>query len=144
MASVTRDTEIGQRFSGKKKEIAWERLWAFSGGPFAKEGWPRKNLHTDLEFAKACGLPSVGASGTQYQGHVCELFLDLFGETWLRTGTLTAKFIALVDVNDVLQSKAVVTAKEFTDSQVQFTFDIWCENQQGAKVLVGSATGLLP
>jgi acyl dehydratase len=144
MAIITRDTEIGQTFSGRKKTISWERLWTFSGGPFAAEGWPRKNLHTDLGFAKACGLPSVGASGTQYQGHLCELFLDLFGEAWLRTGSMTAKFIALVDVGDVLQSKAVVTSKALADGHVRLTFDIWCENQRGAKVLVGTATGLLP
>src|SRR3990172_10946129 len=130
MAIITRETAVGEAFSGKKKRISWERLWAFSGGPFAKEGWPRKNLHTDLEFARACGLPSVGAPGTQYQGHLCELFLDLFGETWLRTGTLTAKFIALVDANDILQSKAVVRSKELVDGHVKCTFDLWCENQK--------------
>jgi hypothetical protein len=144
LAIINQDTRVGQPFSGRKKTIAWERLWTFSGGPFAKDGWPQKNPHTDLVSAKAGGRPSVGASGTQYQGHVCELFLNLFGEIWLKTGTLTVKFIAAVDANDVLQSNAVVISKELVDKQLKFTFDVWCENQKGAKVLVGTATGLLP
>lgn len=143
MPVVTKDTPVGAEFAGKKRIISWPRLWAFSGGPFALEGWPRKNLHTDLETAKRLGLYTVAASGTQYQGYVVSLLVDLFGEEWLSHGTMTAKFIAVVDVNDTLQPKVKVTAKEPQGDCTKIYLDIWCENQKGAKVLVGAATGLV-
>ena len=83
MPRITKDTKEGQEFDGQPKKISWERLWTFSGGPFANTGWPKKNVHTDLEFAKECGLPSVAASGTQNQGYVVQLMVDLFGVKWL-------------------------------------------------------------
>ena len=83
MARIQKDTPIGCEFAGKLKKMSWERLWAFSGGSFNQAGWPKKNIHTDTEFAKSMGLPTVGASATQYLGHITELMIDLFGEEWL-------------------------------------------------------------
>jgi acyl dehydratase len=121
-----------------------ERLWAFSGGPFALEGWPRRNLHTDPSVAASVGLPSVGASGTQYQGYIVELMLDLFGEAWLSHGSMTGKFIALVNAGETVQAHAEVVETEAVDGgQVRFTLKVWCENGRGEQVLVGRSIGLL-
>ncbi|MDN5347068.1 MAG: hypothetical protein PWP65_632 [Clostridia bacterium] len=144
MAKITKDTMIGEEFSGKPKRITWERLWTFSGGPFAASGWPKKNLHTDPEFAKSLGLPTVGASATQYLGHLAELMIDLFGEGWLKGGkTSNIKFIKLVPEGDVLTTKAKVISKDEEGSAVKFTLDVWCENKNGEKVMIGNATGVV-
>lgn len=143
MALITKETPVGQEFSGKPKKVTWERVWAFSGGPFTASGWPKKNIHTDIEFAKNAGLPTACASGTQYQGYVIQLLLDLFGEEWLKNGKMTAKFIKLVPVGDTLQAKAKIQFKEEVDSKVKYILDIWCQNQNGDKVLVGTAVGLV-
>ena len=142
MVIVTKDTKEGQQFSGRPRRLSWERIWTFSGGPFSKAGWPKSNVHTDLEFAKESGLPSVAASGTQYQGYVVQLMIDLFGVEWLSHGTMDVKFIGIVDAGDILVSKAVVKSKEGEDSAAKFTMEVWVENQRGEKVLVGSATGI--
>ena len=55
MAIITRDTREGHQFSGKPKRITEERVYAFSGGFPTGRGWPQKNIHTDVEFAKRCG-----------------------------------------------------------------------------------------
>lgn len=140
---ITSDTPVGASFAAKPRLISMERLWAFSGGPFALEGWPRKNLHTDPATAAAVGLPSVGASGTQYQGYIVQLLLDLFGEAWLSHGTITCKFIALVNAGETVQAHAKVIEKEAEGDRTRFTLDVWCENGPGEQVLVGRATGLL-
>ncbi len=142
MPTLTRETAVGSEFAGRPKTVSWERLWTFSGGPFTADGWPRKNIHTDLETAKALGVYTVSASATQYFGYVVSLLIDLFGERWLSSGSITAKFIAIVTVKDVIQAKARVTeTRPDGDNGHVFQLDIWCENQDGAKVLVGSATG---
>ncbi|MFN8164494.1 MAG: MaoC family dehydratase [Solirubrobacterales bacterium] len=109
---LTRNTPIGQVFRGRPKKVTRERLWTFSGGPFTLDGWPKRNLHTDPAVAAQVGLPSVSASGTQYQGYVVQLLLELFGDAWLTHGTMSAKFIAVVDADETLRATATVTAVE--------------------------------
>ena len=142
MTVITKDTREGEVFTGKPKKVSWERLWAFSGGPFKAEGWPAKNIHTDLEFATACGMPSkVAASATQFQGYAVQLMVDLFGVEWLSHGTMDVKFINIVDAGDILTTRATIRSKETRDNATKFTMDVDCENQRGEKVLVGLATG---
>ena len=143
MPIITRETRLGEVFEGNPKRIAVERLWAFSGGPFTQKGWPVKNLHTDLETARAVGLPCIAASGTQCQGYVVEILLDLFGEEWLSGGSMTAKFISIVGVDSVIRAKGLVRARSEESERVRVELDVWCENQEGAKVLVGTASGLV-
>ena len=144
MALITKDTKIGEQFTGKPKTYAWERLWAFSGGRFRLEGWPTKNIHTDLPFAQASGLPVVAASATQYEGNMTQLMIDLFGEQWLTCGTSQMKFTALVDADDVLTCKAMVQAKEdLAGGATKFILDISSDNQRGEKAIVGQAQGIV-
>ena len=143
MARITKDTKVGEEFAGKPKILSWARIWAFSGGPFSNQGWPKKNVHTDLEFARACGLPTVGVSATQYMGHMAELMIDLFGLDWLRHGTFDVKFVDLVDAGDTLVPKATVESKEARGSATKFNMNVRSENQRGRDVLVGSATGIV-
>ena len=144
MPILTGATAVGSEFAGKPRTVAWERLWAFSGGPFAAEGWPKKNIHTDLKTANELGVYAVSASATQYLGYAVSLLLDLFGDAWLSTGSLAVKFVAVVTVDDVLQAKARVVEVQVEDAgRRRVQLDVWCENQKGAKVLVGSATGVL-
>jgi acyl dehydratase len=67
--------------------------------------------------------------------------VDLFGESWLGQGKMDLKFIAIVDVEDSLLAKAVVTSKEPEGSGTRFVLEMWCENQHGDKVAIGTATG---
>jgi hypothetical protein len=142
MGKLKRETQGGEIFAGKPKRVSWERLWAFSGGPFSKSGWPKKNVHTDSEFAVSCGLPSVAASATQLMGYVVELMIDLFGVEWLSHGTMDVKFINVVNAGDILITKAEVKGRESQNQATRFTLDVFCENQKGVKVLVGNATGI--
>ncbi|MBM4278153.1 MAG: hypothetical protein FJ130_09780 [Deltaproteobacteria bacterium] len=145
MGRINKDAPIGSEFAGKPKKMSWERLWTFSGGPFTAEGWPKKNLHTDTEFAKKLGLPTIGASATQYLGHLTELMIDLFGESWLWNGKFSdIKFIKLVAEGDTLTSKAKVVSKEKTGSEMEVRLNLSVENQHGDEVLIGFAKGFVP
>jgi acyl dehydratase len=143
MAIITKDIQEGHEFSGKLKTVTEERVYAFSGGFPKGPGWPRKTIHTDLEFAKSCGLPTRAASGAMFEGYLTELMIDLFGENWLRRGKMSLTFIAIVDPGDTLVPKSVVRSKQAEGSRVRFVMEVWCENQHGNKVVVGTATGLV-
>ena len=151
MARITEDASIGEQFKLRPKVVSWERLWTFSGGPFGRVmnadtkeiagGWPVSNIHTDLAFAKSCGLPKVAASATQFQGYVVELMIELFGPEWLTYGRLDTKFINLVDAGDILVTTGQVQSKEAQGDGTRFMLNVDCENQEGEKVLVGWASG---
>jgi len=143
MSLITKRTKEGKVFVGESKKVSWERLWSFSGGPFSSSGWPRKNIHTDLEFARSCGLPTIAASATQFQGYVIQLMMEIFGIAWLSHGTMDVKFIKLVDAGDILTTRAEVKGRELHNGVTQFTLEVSCDNQRGEKVLVGSATGMI-
>jgi len=141
MEQITKDTPISYEFAGKPKKMIWERIWAFSGGLFNSQGWPKKNLHTDTEFAKDLGLPTVGVSATQYLGHMAELMIDLFGEAWLSHGRMSnVKFVKLVANGDTLVSKAKVVGKEQEGPKTKYVLEIYVDNQNYDKVFVGTAT----
>jgi acyl dehydratase len=120
------------------------RALALSGGPFDAPGWPQKNLHTDLEAAKDAGLATVIASGTQFEGYLVSLLMDLFDNHWLRGGQLDVKITRSVRVGETLQAYARLEGREAFDGGTRIALGVWCENQDGHQVLVGSAVGPLP
>jgi len=140
MNKITRSTKIGAEFSGQPRAMEEPRVFAFSGGRINSPGFPAKNIHTNLDFAHTVGLPTRAVSATQYEGQLASLMMKLFGENWLRSGKMEVKFIALVDVGDVVTSKAVVTSREKQGGDVLVSLNVWCENQHGNKVLVGTAS----
>lgn len=141
MQPFTPNTPIGHTVTGHTKKVTSYRTWLFSGGWPRFDGWPAKNVHTDLAAAQQSGLPTRAASGAMCLGYLTELMVDLFGEQWLSHGELTSKFIGVVDAGDDVVSKARVTGVDKTDSGVQFSLDVWCGNQVGTSVLVGTASG---
>jgi len=76
-------------------------------------------------------------------GYLIELLIDLFGENWLSHGKMDLKFIAVVDVGDRLVPKAVIISKESEGPRTKFSLEIWCEDQRGNKVTIGTAMGLI-
>lgn len=143
MAIITKDVQEGYEVAGNLKTVTEERVYAFSGGFPKGPDWPKKNIHTDLEFARSCGLPTRAASGAMFEGYLTELMIDLFGENWLTEGKTSLSFVAIVDPGDTLLPKAIVRSKQAENSGVRFVMDVWCENQHGSKVVVGTATGLV-
>jgi acyl dehydratase len=136
--------EINDEFVGKTKKMTWERIWAFSGGALITPGWPARNIHTDLEAAKKSGLTSVYVSATQYLGHLSELMIDIFGDDWLTTGkTRNLKFTAPVAEGDSIRTVARIKDRVDKGTETEYAMDVWCENQDGNKVLIGEATGFL-
>ena len=141
---ITSNTRIGENFAGKPKRMTLPRLLMFSGGSLSASGFPRANIHTNDAFARNTGLPGLCASGTQYQGNLVELLIDVFGDRWFTSGRLDARLTSLVHENVVVTAHASITAKETLADGTKFTADVWSERDDGEKVLVGTASCVLP
>jgi len=143
MGHLPRDAVEGQAFSGREKVVTEDRVLAFSGGFPRDPGWPKKTIHTSLDFATSCGLPSRVASGAMFEGYLAELMTELFGESWLRYGAMDLVFVAIVSPGDTLTPKARVKSRQVDGDSIRFAMEIWCENQRGDKVVVGTAAGFV-
>jgi len=143
MSKITKDSVIGDEVSGKLRTVSLERINCFSGGYPKGPNWPAKNIHTDLEAARQCGIDTRAASGAMFEGYLVDLMIDQFGEEWLNYGKMNLAFIKIVDKDYTLIPKAVVKAKTEKGSRVEFTLEICCEDQNGDKVVVGTAVGVV-
>lgn len=132
-----RELKEGYEIHGEPKSITMERMRAFSW-------WPLGSLHTDDEIAKHLGFPSAIAQALMTHAYLTELMTRLFGDRWFRGGKITLTFLGAMFPGDQITAKAVVRSREPIESDVRFTFGLWCENQCGEKVTVGSATGVIP
>lgn len=144
MGPIDPGAKIGTLFEGPVYHMAIERLWAHSGGPFAAEGWPKLNLHTDQGKAEEAGLPAPIASGQQPQGQLINMLLQLFGDAWWHHGWLNIKFFKPVFADTTVQPKLKLSGREEGDDGVTFTFEAWGERGDGEKTLAGTVKCLLP
>ena len=142
MAIINSNTPVGFEASGHVKTITPKKLNYFSGGfPMSIADWPRTNIHTSSEFAQKCGLPAQIASGAMFEGYIAELMIDLFGDEWLKNGEMSVKFIKKVFSGEKVVTKSLVRSRASEGNIIKIIMDIWCENQHGEKVVVGTAQG---
>jgi acyl dehydratase len=132
---------ISETHTGQSQLLEIQRLWAFSGGPFALEGWPKRNLHTDIAVAQRQGLTKLSVSGTMYEGYLVSMMNSLIGDEWWGTGSLDIKFTKIVSADDTITPSATLTDGisngDFSNGDLEF--DVKCVNQHGEPVLVGTA-----
>jgi acyl dehydratase len=140
MSALILEAKVGDLYAGKARKLTWARALALSGGPFGTPGWPEKNLHTDLEAANAAGLSTVVVSGTQWEGYLVGLLVEVFGRAWFSGGQLDIKIPRSVKIDETVQPKARVEAREQEGERVRVALAVWCENQDGETVLVGTAS----
>jgi hypothetical protein len=108
------------------------------------EGWPaRRSRHCDYDAAHATGLPAPNINGALVAGVLGELFIKFFGENYVG-GTLSFNLTRQVQLDDELTARGVVKDKVAEAGGTRLVLDVWLENQNGDKVLVGSASGLAP
>tara|TARA_A100001037_G_C15082339_1_gene604911 strand:+ start:306 stop:752 length:447 start_codon:yes stop_codon:yes gene_type:complete len=144
IGSIERTVDVGTTFEGPVYHMDIKRLWAHSGGPFAAEGWPKRNLHTDQGKAKEAGLPAPIVSGQQPQGQLINMLLKLFGQAWWNYGWLNIKFFKPTFANTGVQPKLKLIDKEEDNRGTTFTFEAWAERGDGEKTLGGTVKCLLP
>jgi acyl dehydratase len=136
--------EVGACFAGAPRKLSAPRILAFSGGAFDAPGWPARNLHTDPAKAKEAGLAAPIASGLQFEGHLVELLYEIFAENWLASGVLQVKYPRPVLTDDVVEAVAQVSALEPDEAEIRVSVDAWCSRADGTKVLIGTASCMIP
>ena len=103
-------------------------------------GTDRRSIHTDLQTARAAGLPDIIAQGLMSMTYISEALNDFFGKTWQQGGKISVAFIAPVYPGDIVTSSAIVREKVAEGRRQRLLLDVWSENAAGRRVTVGTAS----
>ena len=137
MATTTpSDVRVGQALPPLTKEIAQRKIDVYSGVR------PR-SIHTDPDWAKARGFKAPLAQAMMSTAYVSELMTRLLGEGFVKGGTMSMAFIKPVFAGDRLTVHGVVKERREDAGVTRVVIEVWCQNQDGEKTAVGTASGVI-
>jgi len=132
-----KDIEIGFELESITKKVTLDKMRLY------RSQWPRiRNWHNDYEVAHNWGVDQPMAFASQIMEYLGELLIKFFGEGYLG-GSLSVSILRSVWPEDEIVTKGIVREKITDGRDTRLTLDVWCENQQAEKVLVGQASGLV-
>jgi acyl dehydratase len=134
MTTLDRNVAIGSELPEIAKHF---RLEDFKRGD-------EKTIHTDYEAAAREGLPAPVAIGPQVAALLFRQLRLCFGMGWLVGGKCDLSFRRPVFVTDFCVARGTVTSITEENNNLRIDCDVWIENQDGAKVITGTASGLVP
>jgi 3-hydroxybutyryl-CoA dehydratase len=140
-ALESRLLSVGDALPATHKVVTRDMIEAYGA---MVEGEGRNPIHYDSAAARAAGYREVIAHGTMSLGLVSESLAQTLGAHWLRSSTLSAKFIRPVFLGDDITVRGSLARIEESDGRARLVFEIRCENQAGEPVIAASATALVP
>ena len=129
----------GDHLTGSLKRLGRARIYANSAGLIGDPGFPRIGYHTDDSAGRAAGFSSMLVSGTMIEGYLLQLLVSTFDDRWFHGGKLDVRFLKPVYEDDEIRAHGLVRSVDGTRVELE----VWCENQRGEKVLVGTASATL-
>lgn len=136
--------KVGDKITGPIRGITPTRIeWYDSAMLSAATNELRQvgsNIHTDHEFAKTQGFDQVNADGMIMTNWCSEMMVKAFGIHYLERGELRNKYIKPVHLDVELHVCGFVRkVTPQPNGGVLYTLDVWCEDQNGTKLVDGDA-----
>jgi acyl dehydratase len=75
--------------------------------------------------------------------YISELMTGVFGQGWLTGGKLSLAFVKPALCGDALTANGRLIDRADEGAYIRDMYEVWCENQRGELVTVGTASGLL-
>ena len=127
-------TATGPDLAPVKKTVDAKRCWMFSG--------PGKNYHTDLEQAQKLGFPNIVVQGMMTTCFVSQVMQDAFGLGWLEGGKASLKLTNVLWVDESVTARGKIREELSEGTRTRVHCDVWAEKDDGARVILGSASAL--
>ncbi|KKL27231.1 hypothetical protein LCGC14_2387250 [marine sediment metagenome] len=102
-----------------------------------------QSIHTNAAIAKAKGYPNSVAQGLMSADYISELMTGVLEQGWLLHGRLSLAFVRAAFCGDTLTANAALREKADEGAFIRQIYDVWCENQDGKAVTVGTASGVV-
>jgi acyl dehydratase len=132
------DVDEGMEVPTIRKDPTTQQLVKYAGA-----SGDYYQIHYDLNFAKANGLPDVILHGALKNAFLGQIVTDWIGEG----GTLrklTAQYRGMDVPGKYILGKGLVKKKFVEDGENLVECEIWLENEDGQKTTLGSAIVALP
>ena len=117
------------------KEITQRKIDVYSGVK-------PHSIHTDEAWARKKGFRAPLAQAMMSTAYVSELMTRFLGPGFVKGGTLSMVFIKPVYAGDRLPVRGQVKERIAEAGGTRVVVEVWCENQDGEKTAVGTASGL--
>lgn len=134
--TTTAGVTIGGELPELLKHVSQRRIDAYSGVR------PRY-IHSDESWAQAKGFRTCLAQGMMSTAYVSEMMTRFVGAGFVKGGRMSMSFIRPVYAGDRLTVHGIVKEKHPEGDATRVVVEVWCENQDGEKTAVGTASGLL-
>lgn len=95
-----------------------------------------RGVHSNEE-ARRAGLRGGIVVNEFHFSQMSEFLIEVFGDAWLTRGEIDIQYLSPLYDGDALTPLAVVSGVK-SDGQIEL--DIWCENQAGTRLAVGTAS----
>ena len=102
-----------------------------------------QSIHTDPALAKKKGYANSIAQGLMSADYVSEIMTNKFERGWLQHGHISLAFVRPVLCGDTLTASAGLHEELDEGAFRRRVYDVWCENQNGETVTVGTASGVV-
>jgi len=109
---------------------------------FSRAGEYVKNIHNDLEIARAGGLDRPIVQGQQLACLLLGFLSRRFGWRWFETGWLKVKFLKPISAGETVSLHGVVTDPQGGGApRDEVELEVWIANQSGQMAVAGWARG---
>ena len=92
-------------------------------------------LHIDLEFAAKTELGGTVAHGMLILAYLSEFMTENFGENWVNSGSLSARFKGAAYPGDTILVSGKVNSVEYEDDFILVECNVICNNQKEEPVI---------
>lgn len=103
-----------------------------------------KTIHNDQAAAEREGLKAPIAVGPQVAALIFRMMRSSFGESWIAGGKASVTFRRATPADAFATARGVLKSTALEGDFVRLTFDVWIETETGEKVIVGTASALVP
>ncbi|MDB5922083.1 MAG: hypothetical protein JWN13_1019 [Betaproteobacteria bacterium] len=127
--------QVGDALPPLTKSIAQRQIDCYSGVR-------PHSIHTDPEWARKKGFKVPLAQALMSTAYVSQMMVQFCGEGFVRGGRISVAFIKPVLAGETLTAHGRIKSREQEGGKARVTLEVWCENQDGVKTMVGTASGL--
>ena len=131
MVLKLKELSVGSSLTELKRRVTQKHinLYAAASGDF-------NPIHIDPEFASKTPLGGTVAHGMLILAYLSEFMTESFGQDWLSSGSLSARFKGAAYPGDVITVSGKVTKMERENDSILIDCDVLCRNQRDEPVII--------
>ena len=126
---------VGHELPPLTKTISQRQIDAYSGVR-------PHSIHTDVEWARKKGFAEPLAQALMSTAYVSQMMVQFLGEGFIKGGKMSVAFIKPVLAGETLTVHGTIKGRGGEGGATRVTVEVWCQNREGVKTMVGTASGL--